>query len=263
MANSAALLALGSLALIPLYFMIRKASLNGGYTEWSEWDRCSASCAEGKHSRRRTCTRPPPGVFGETCLDQSLGPEKEEARCNIKACPIDGGFTFWSQFHECDKTCGNGVQKRTRSCSNPPPQYDGKKCEGPVEETKACNMRPCAVNGGLSAWGPFGECDKACGTGSRKRTRTCTNPPPSNGGKTCDPRALEEQEKCNIQPCPVDGGFTEWTNFEDCDKTCGSGVQRRKRTCTNPSPANGGKQCQGLSEETRKCNSNPCLTTQP
>ena len=69
MANSVALLVY---FLLSLYFTIRKASLDGKYTEWSEWDHYSASYAEGKHTRRRTWTRPSPGVFGKTCLDKSL-----------------------------------------------------------------------------------------------------------------------------------------------------------------------------------------------
>ena len=249
--------ALVCFAVIPLYFVIRKASLDGGYTEWSEWLPCSAECGEGKRSRTRDCTNPTPGALGKTCLEQNLGPGSEEEKCKIKECPIDGGFTDWSPFAECDKTCGEGVQKRARSCTNPPPQYGGKNCDGAAEETKACIVKPCPVDGGFSEWGAFGDCDKPCGTGVRKRARTCTNPPPADGGKNCE-GPLEEEEKCNIQPCPVDGGFTDWGEFEACDKTCGGGVQIKKRSCTNPAPADGGKDCEGPAEESRACNSDPC-----
>ena len=40
--------------------------------------------------------------------------------------------------------------------------------------------------------------------------------------------------------------------------TCGRGVQSRSRTCTKPSPAHGGKDCQGDGLMTRSCNENPC-----
>ena len=40
--------------------------------------------------------------------------------------------------------------------------------------------------------------------------------------------------------------------------TCGGGVQERSRTCTNPPPAFGGESCPGESEESRKCNEDPC-----
>ena len=49
----------------------------------------------------------------------------------------------------------------------------------------------------------------------------------------------------------VDGGWSKWSK---CSATCGGGTQIR--TCTNPEPAYGGKQCQGESE--RACNTDPC-----
>ena len=43
-----------------------------------------------------------------------------------------------------------------------------------------------------------------------------------------------------------------------CSKTCGGGERRRERTCDNPAPANGGKQCQGDNKKVIDCNSQPC-----
>ena len=60
---------------------------------------------------------------------------------------VDGGFTAFSTFSTCTKSCGGGgTQRRSRSCSNPKPLFGGKDCVGPREETKVCGEIPCPGN---------------------------------------------------------------------------------------------------------------------
>lgn len=58
----------------------------------------------------------------------------------------------------------------------------------------------------------------------------------------------------------VDGGWTEWSimSDSDCSKPCGGGEQTKVRTCTNPKPQNGGKECEGADKVTVKCNDESC-----
>ena len=58
----------------------------------------------------------------------------------------------------------------------------------------------------------------------------------------------------------VNGGYSDWKPYGICTKTCGGGVQTRKRTCTNPPPSNGGKDCSGLGPKitSRECNNKGC-----
>ena len=56
----------------------------------------------------------------------------------------------------------------------------------------------------------------------------------------------------------VDGGFSDWSDYGRCSKTCGGGSQVSSRTCTNPAPAHGGKACVGPLQKSRSCNTNPC-----
>ena len=45
-----------------------------------------------------------------------------------------------------------------------------------------------------------------------------------------------------------DGEWSEWGGWSECSKTCGGGVQYRERNCSNPAPANGGKECEGIAQ---------------
>ena len=58
----------------------------------------------------------------------------------------------------------------------------------------------------------------------------------------------------------VHGGYSPWSYWSQCTKSCGSGTQRRSRSCTNPLPANGGQNCsgQGQATELQSCNTHSC-----
>lgn len=57
---------------------------------------------------------------------------------------------------------------------------------------------------------------------------------------------------------PVDGGWTDWEDWTLCSRTCGTGSQERVRSCTKPRPAFGGKDCAGVSRETKSCQARAC-----
>ena len=63
----------------------------------------------------------------------------------------------------------------------------------------------------------------------------------------------------------VPGNYTAWSEWSACNRTCGGGKQKRERTCTNPTPAHGGKDCEdqglGEAEESVACNEDPCPST--
>ncbi|KAJ7361882.1 hypothetical protein OS493_014527 [Desmophyllum pertusum] len=75
--------------------------------------------------------------------------------------------------------------------------------------------------------------------------------------------SFHNQERCNEQPCPVDGGYTGWSPWSQCSVTCGNGTQQRYRSCTNPPPANNGTSCTGSDKETRICTTEICPTPSP
>ena len=61
---------------------------------------------------------------------------------------------------------------------------------------------------------------------------------------------------------PLDGGYSDWGVWTTCTKSCGSGTQSRSRTCSNPAPQKGGKDCSHLGNavETKTCNVRECPT---
>lgn len=75
------------------------------------------------------------------------------------------------------------------------------------------------------------------------------------GGAGCGTRA------CWSLTCPstqVDGSWAKWEPYGPCSRTCGGGVQLARRQCSNPTPANGGKYCEGVRVKYRSCNLEPC-----
>ena len=240
---------------------LRHCPINGNYSEWTEFSSCTLSCGGGKKNRRRTCTSPRPQYGGRNC--SGLGPYQEVADCNTHPCPINGGYSEWSEFSACSVTCNSGMKARTRLCNNPKPQHGGKDCTifGPPQETLSCFIKVCPIDGNYSNWSPFGICSKTCGGGEKIRTRKCDNPAPVGEGRNCSRLGSPNDiQPCNMHPCPVSGGYTPWSEFSPCTKSCGGGTHFRTRNCTNPAPEAGGQDCTPLGppQETGLCNTKFC-----
>ena len=62
--------------------------VDGGWSGYGSWSKCSAVCGGGTQSRTRTCTNPAPRYGGQDCV----GEETETKDCNLYSC---GGDTLY------------------------------------------------------------------------------------------------------------------------------------------------------------------------
>ncbi|XP_050302029.1 netrin receptor UNC5B isoform X2 [Anthonomus grandis grandis] len=128
------------------------------------------------------------------------------------------------------------------------------------------------VNGGWSSWGPWSDCQcpgEVLATG-KMSTRSCNNPPPSNGGQPCHGSAVKRTKDCVL--CPqeelvldsaydYDYGNVEpphwspWSDWSDCNEDC---LKVRKRQCIPGTGGGSKKSCSGKDVQTSSCSSNVC-----
>ena len=184
---------------------------------------CSASCGDGVKSCTRTCKN---GAWGDAgCpFNQQI---KHES-CNKQACcSVSESCSNWTQ---CSVTCGGGTKSCSKSCTN---GNWGDACCPVSAKTnyEACNVQQCDVTSTTSyeECSDFGDCSKTCGTGTKYCTRKCKT------GQWGDPGCpLEQQyryESCNAGACCA--ALQECSNFGACSSSCGGGVRRCSRTCSN------------------------------
>merc|ERR1711892_763091 len=153
-----------------------------------------------------------------------------------------GGWSI-KNSDKCDLFCSNEPQP-IASVYCDAATWKGEPNLGFWCYDKPENPGPLAlVDGSWSTWANWDTCDSS--TGTKKRTRVCNNPPPSNGGTSCIGEVTESE------PCPVNGGYSNWVDWATCDPS--TGTKKRTRVCNNPPPLNGGSSCDGEAAESASC----------
>ena len=57
--------------------------------------------------------------------------------------PVHGGYSRWSKWGNCSRSCGGGIRNRLRYCNNPRPQNGGTDCSGRAIDRERCNIHTC------------------------------------------------------------------------------------------------------------------------
>ena len=57
--------------------------------------------------------------------------------------PVDAEWSYWSQWSDCDKPCGTGTQKKSRTCSEAENGGVNRCADGDDVMNQDCNTEEC------------------------------------------------------------------------------------------------------------------------
>merc|ERR1712178_643345 len=113
------------------------------------WSQCLQTCGATYRTRTRSCVEPQYG--GKPCTTRHNDFGRKDAThiehdswgCPFTYCPIDAKVDLWSNWGGCSKSCGSGLQYRSRTCISKA-EHNGKSCaDVGLTESLSCNTHEC------------------------------------------------------------------------------------------------------------------------
>ncbi|XP_050511629.1 A disintegrin and metalloproteinase with thrombospondin motifs 9 isoform X2 [Diabrotica virgifera virgifera] len=190
---------------------------------------CSPQCGKGIRHIYYNCLKmyKKKSGYSENVNDRhctKLGSPPAMENCNTICNSTRWHYSQWS---ECSKTCGGGLQKRTAKCVDD--RYtpiDDSYCnnsEKIIEQI--CNTENCPV-WTLADQSP---CSAPCGGGYKNLTYYCVLDGRIHDNHDCDVSMRPpDTERCNEQAC---GRWAPLNDYHSCSVTCGEGIERRQFVC--------------------------------
>ncbi|CAJ1422707.1 unnamed protein product, partial [Effrenium voratum] len=217
--------------------------------EWGSWAPAECMTPTDQKERERAVL-----VVAENGGRACAGVMRETMACSEDQEPVNdcelGQFSEWSA---CTATCGSGLRTQSRSIQVEA-SGGGSPCKGPLALLQPCSLGPCecpVTDAVLSQWGEWSGCNSGMHLRKRQVSQSAKcGGQPAKGG-------LMEVKRCGeVIDCEV----SEWTGWDECDKSCGGGQQQRHRQVTR-NPLNGGMRCPKDLVVTQGCNQEPCHAT--
>ncbi|VDP19802.1 unnamed protein product [Onchocerca flexuosa] len=198
----------------------------------------------------RSCTNPSPANGGAECVGASM---RAVVFCNvISRYGTQRNYRFFGDILPDGTPCGTNKYCLDGECL--PLTCDKsalitRDLSCPTISER-CNLETNKIStaGGAQwlSWSTWSFCSQTCGTGYRQRIRSCSD------GKNQCLGASSEKKQCNLSACGADtrsdqeNNWSEWTPWNQCSVSCGTGLQARYRRCTDSSQNSISFSCPGM-----------------